>query len=160
MLEGIGYAHVRNGRWREVRRKPLSVPVMRCGTLRREGGGTLLEFAFILMLFLLLAFGIIDGARMLWAYNVMSYAAREGTRYAVVHGEESGTDITADDIRNYVRSRALPLNPVNVTTTWEPDKKYLSVVQVTVQYSYVSVAPLVPLPPITLTSTSRMVISY
>ncbi len=51
-----------------------------------EGAQSLVEFAFILPIFLLLVTGIFDSARAVWQENTLAYAAREGTRYAIVHG--------------------------------------------------------------------------
>ena len=46
----------------------------------------LVEFAFVLPIFLLVVTGLIDVARAVWEENTLAYAAREGTRYAIVHG--------------------------------------------------------------------------
>jgi Flp pilus assembly protein TadG len=55
-------------------------------TTKERGSGTL-EMAFVLSLVLFpLMFGIIDFSRALYAYHWVSYAAREGTRWASVHG--------------------------------------------------------------------------
>jgi TadE-like protein len=54
---------------------------------RKERGATTLELAFTLTLILFpLMFGIIDFSRALYAYHWVSYAAREGTRWASVRG--------------------------------------------------------------------------
>ncbi len=54
-------------------------------------GQALTEFALILPLLLLLLLGIIEGARIVWAYITVQEAAREGARYAV-----SGRPYNAD----------------------------------------------------------------
>jgi hypothetical protein len=46
-------------------------------------GQALTEFALILPLLLLLVLGIIEGARIIWAYITVQNAAREATRYAI-----------------------------------------------------------------------------
>jgi hypothetical protein len=53
---------------------------------RDEGAQSLIEFALVLPIFLLLVTGIFDTARAVWQENTLAYAAREGTRYAIVHG--------------------------------------------------------------------------
>ena len=52
-----------------------------------QQGASSLEFAFVLILILFpLMFGIIDFSRALYAYHWVSYAAREGSRWASVRG--------------------------------------------------------------------------
>jgi len=59
---------------------------------RRPGAGqALLEFALILPLFLIMLMGVIDVGRAIWAQNSLSSAAREGARFAIVHGGSAST---------------------------------------------------------------------
>lgn len=51
-----------------------------------EGGQALIEFAFMLPIVLLIITGLFDVGRAVWQENTLAYAAREGTRYAIVHG--------------------------------------------------------------------------
>ncbi len=53
---------------------------------RDDGGQALVELAFILPVLLLLILGLIDVARAVEEENTLAFAAREGTRYAIVHG--------------------------------------------------------------------------
>jgi Flp pilus assembly protein TadG len=53
---------------------------------RDEGAQSIVEFALVLPIFLLVVFGIIDLARAVWEENELAFAAREGTRWAIVHG--------------------------------------------------------------------------
>ena len=53
---------------------------------RDDGAQSLVEFAILLPLFLLIVTGIFDVGRAVWQENSLAYAAREGTRYAIVHG--------------------------------------------------------------------------
>ncbi len=120
----------------------------------------MVEFALVISLLLLIVLGIMNFGLALWAYSAMAHVAREGARYAIVRGSESGRAATAAEIRNYVQGRAGPLGPVQVTTSWIPDNKPGSVVEVRVQYNFSPVLPLVPAGTITLASTSRMVITF
>jgi Flp pilus assembly protein TadG len=51
---------------------------------RRRGGQTLVEFALLLPLFVLLLFAVVDGGRLIYQNSVVSQAAREGARQASV----------------------------------------------------------------------------
>jgi TadE-like protein len=59
---------------------------------RRGTGQAVTEFALIFPLFLLVVLLVVDLARAIFVYSVISDAAREGARYAIVHGTESATD--------------------------------------------------------------------
>lgn len=54
-------------------------------------GQGLVEFAFVLPVFLLMLFAIIDIGRVVWASDALANAAREGARYAIVHGGSETT---------------------------------------------------------------------
>jgi Flp pilus assembly protein TadG len=64
---------------------------MRQRSSRGRGQATA-EFAIVFPLFLLLVLIVVDLARAIYVYSVISDAAREGARYAIVHGTESATD--------------------------------------------------------------------
>jgi len=55
---------------------------------QRDGqhGQSLVEFALLLPIMLLIITGLFDVARAVWEENTLAYAAREGTRFAIVHG--------------------------------------------------------------------------
>jgi len=57
---------------------------------RRPRGQALVEFALVLPLFLTLMLAIFDIGRVIWARNSLENAAREGARYAIVHGDSIG----------------------------------------------------------------------
>lgn len=57
--------------------------------MRREGGQSVVEFALIVPLILLLFFGAIDMGRAVFAYNTLAQAARAGNRVAIVDQTES-----------------------------------------------------------------------
>lgn len=130
---------------------------------REDRGQSLIEFALILPILLLLVTGLIDAARAIWEENTLAYAAREGTRYAIVHGSagspiawpgsptvsqcsSSGSFPTCQPVFDAVRNNALGVANVNVTVTW-PDTSggttcYDRGCRVTVD----ATAPFVPLP--------------
>lgn len=58
---------------------------------RRRPAQALVEFAFILPLLLLVFLGIIETGRAVWQENQLAFAAREATRYAIVHGSRAAS---------------------------------------------------------------------
>jgi Flp pilus assembly protein TadG len=70
-----------------------------------ERGQDLVETALILPVFLLLAVGVIEFGLMIFAYNSVASAAREGARFGVI------VTHTAEQVDDYVTDeRALGLN--------------------------------------------------
>src|SRR6266700_6705882 len=53
---------------------------------RDDTGQGLVEFALVIPIFLVMLFGVVDFGRVIWARNSLENAAREGARYAIVHG--------------------------------------------------------------------------
>ncbi len=131
-------------------------------TLRRdERGVELIEFALISILFFMLSFGIMEFGRAIWIYGTVAHVAKEGARFAIVRGSESPRTATASDVASYVNTRAAGMTGLIVTTTWDdPTKDRGTVVQVRVDRQFNPALPLVNLGPITLSSTSRMVIAF
>lgn len=64
-------------------------------------GASVVEFAFIVPVLMLLLLGILEYSRFLFTVQVMNNAAREGARYAVVN---TAATLTTTDIQNYVDS--------------------------------------------------------
>lgn len=144
---------------------------------RSSGGQGLVEFALVAPLFFLLVFAIIEGGRFILYYETLSNATREGARYAIVHGSNSFCpsgpmppgmnppgcyDPTGANVVQRVKDTAFGLlgTEVVVIPTWgalgngrEAD------VNVAVMYTYRTLVPLVPLPPITITAESTLVIN-
>jgi Flp pilus assembly protein TadG len=53
-----------------------------------DTGDTLVEFALISFMFIMVLAGVVELGRMVLVYNTIANAAREGTRYAIVHGAD------------------------------------------------------------------------
>ena len=59
-------------------------------TRRRDRGQSLVEFALVFPIFMLLVFGVIDGARLVYTNSQLGQAAREGARVAAVEASWMG----------------------------------------------------------------------
>jgi len=125
-----------------------------------QRGAFIVEAALIVLPFLFLIFGIIEFGVVTRANNFVSYAAREGTRYASVRGFDSGVPASATQVSNFVKGRAVGLNSstLTVVTTWLPDNKRGSSVRVQVSYSMPGVTGLILPRGIRVRSTSQTVI--
>jgi Flp pilus assembly protein TadG len=119
----------------------------------REGAQALVEFALMLPIFLLVITGLLDVARAVWEENTLAYAAREGTRYAIVHGSAGNPKVgpvsnqvnpsafNTGNIVTVVRQNALGVPNVTVTIDY-PDGDNQRNHRVTVD----ATSPFVPLP--------------
>jgi Flp pilus assembly protein TadG len=58
----------------------------------KQRGATLVEYAFVLIVFLTLLFGIGGFGHALFVYHHLNHAAKEGTRYAAVRGSTCSGD--------------------------------------------------------------------
>ena len=129
------------------------------------------EFVAAVVPTLMLIFAVITFGMVAYTYSFVSYAAREGVRYAIVHGANSLSPADESDVRDYVRSEVQGLNAsdLSVVTEWNPgtntsptiaagNNKPGSVVSVQVSYTLPLFYPLsgVTIP---MSSSSQMVIS-
>ncbi len=144
-------------------------------TRRGARGQALVEFALVAPLFFLLLFAIIDFGRYVYYVQIINNAAREGARYAIVHGSNSlcpsgppasgstACDPSGQRVKDVVRTFAIGVigdNTVLVTTpTWDRDNGRESTVTVAVTYQFHSVIPIVPIPAIQIDGGSTLVIN-
>jgi Flp pilus assembly protein TadG len=176
-------------------------PRSRCQ--KRQRGAALVEYAFILILFLTLLFGIGAFGHALYVYHFVNYAAKQATRWASVNGSTCNSDtscngvgtmnngpVTASNITTYVKNIApTGINPAGITVTScgvsggtacaasTPEICTTAIgtgvgalpatpnypgctVQVQVQYTFTLIFPLISTAPITLSSTSDMIIVH
>jgi Flp pilus assembly protein TadG len=132
---------------------------------RGERGAALVEFAAVSIVFFTFVFGVTEFGRMIYDYNLIATATRDGARWACVRGTASGHTATVAEIRTYVVGRALNrIFPENVTVTW-PDsptgvaKPGNRVVVTTTHNFRSSVTTLIPFATIPLGTSTSMVIS-
>lgn len=123
---------------------------------RDAHGAKVVEMALVSTLLFTITFGTVEFGRMVLDYHVVSTAAEEGVRYAVVRGSSSGRAASAGEIATYVAGRSTGLlSPANVIVTWPTNNAPGSVVQVRVEYSFSPIVTLLPDTGVTLTSTTR-----
>lgn len=153
--------------------------------LRRSKGQALAEFALVAPIFFLMLFSLIDFGRYVFYVQILNNAAREGTRYAIVHGSaslnpsgppESGTvsaDPNGDNVKAVVRNWAIGvvgnstsltvtpcwLDPFDNCNTAQSTNARERQVRVTVGYDFTTLLP-IPLPPIHVEGASTLVINH
>jgi len=122
------------------------------------------ESAIVLPIALTVIFAIVAGALSIYVYQEVASLAREGSRYASVHGsnhcQDAGVSATtsADVYNNAIVPYMVDMDPnqLTYTVTWSPDHKQGSYVTVTV--SYVMSVPVYG--SMTFTSTSTMMVTW
>ena len=142
---------------------PDGVQMRRHSGRRAANGQGMVEFALIFPVLILLFVAIFDVGRLVFAYNGITNAAREGARLGIV--DQTGADIQAEVI-NQATSLGLVASQVEVrfcepdgtacTTTKPIDLDAL--VQVRVTYAWSAMTPIIGniLGPISVVTVSRM----
>jgi Flp pilus assembly protein TadG len=137
----------------------------------RSRGQAIAEFAVAAPIFFLILFAVIDFGRYVYYVQVLNNAAREGARYAIVHGTNGlpptgpPDDPSGAAVKTVVRNYAIGVtgledaSVLNITATWDPDNTRDSKVTVEVTYAYRSLIPLVPIPAIQVEGASTLVIN-
>jgi Flp pilus assembly protein TadG len=133
-------------RHRTPRTRPAAVQLFAC-----ESGSALLEFSLSVWMLLLTTFLIFEFCMTVYTYSVLGNAAREGVRYAVVHGTDSGScsgpssgcgDASGGNVTSVVNGYAAvsfhDISRMTVTPSW-PDGTSApsSRVVVTISYPYI-----------------------
>jgi Flp pilus assembly protein TadG len=127
---------------------------------RGEEGQAQVEFALVIVFLMLLIVGFIEVIMMMHTYNVLADAAKEGVRYAIVHGAAntlgcgpaSCAAITGSTgvVKTYAQTSFHDTTKMTVTVNYNPDvtltnpngdngancNKSPCLVQVTVNYPY------------------------
>ncbi len=89
-----------------------------------QKGSSLLEFTLvgIAMIFIIISF--FEMARGMWTYQTLSYAVREGARYASVHGKDCAApqtcQVTIGQITTVIKTAGAGLDPNATTVTFTP----------------------------------------
>ncbi len=119
-----------------------------------RSGLSAVEFALLAPVFLGMVLGVIEIGRAAYTQGVVSFAAQEATRYAVVNyaiSEDQVRDLTEDCLLGIDRGRINaivvtgPINPVDNTRT----------ISVEVSYNFAFLLPFLPAGTIPISGTSR-----
>ncbi len=137
--------------------------------LADESGAMLLEFSLSIWTLFLTTFLIFEFCMAVYTYSVLSNAAREGVRYGIVHGTDSGrcsgpgagcgdpsgANVTAS-VRSYASLTFHDIRGMTVTPSW-PDGSATpsSRVVVAIRYSYIAYLTLPGFNPPTMQVTSE-----
>jgi hypothetical protein len=144
----------------------------------------LVEFSFVLPVFLLLLYSIIEFGRYVYTVQILNNAAREGARYAIVHGSTSlcpsgpmpggsanwcdpgGTNVTAKVTSFAIGAggslsfpAVTPCTSSPASPCWSPNNQRGNSVTVQVRTTFSPLLP-VPLPPITVDGTSTLIVNH
>ena len=143
----------------------------------RRRGATVVEFAFVAPVFLVLVAGLIIGAIGVFRYQEVASLAREGARWASVHGDRyqfatgNPAATPADVYNNAILPNAVGLDASQLSycVSWNAgnapsqpggdyEKATTNTVTVTVSYQWLPELFLVG--PVTLSSSSTVPMSY
>jgi len=119
---------------------------------REDRGSSLIEFALISFMFVILLAGVVEMGRMVLVYTTIANAARAGARYAIVHGKDrSGPGATGVNgpsgpgtttqvetvVKNFASAGLVNISALTITVSYpNGDNKAGSPVTVTVAYTY------------------------
>lgn len=92
---------------------------------RHERGATLVEYALVVSILIVFVLGIIEFARIIFTYNTLANAAREGARYGIIHPH----DTAGVESATRALSTGLDSALLAIQTTWSSDA-----VQVRIDY--------------------------
>jgi Flp pilus assembly protein TadG len=129
---------------------------------QRPAGQAMAEFAGVATLSFLLLFAIIEMGIAVYRYSTVSMAAREAARYAMVHSPTSVSPATNDQIQAVAIKYAPFLSVGNVPPPFfitDPTLPKQEDAQVTITYNYTQHIPFMSAFPLTLTSSSQMLVS-
>jgi Flp pilus assembly protein TadG len=128
---------------------------------REDGGAAIIEFAFGTVVFFGILAAIIDFSAAMYSANNVEHAAKEGVRYASIHGALSADPKSDAEIEAYVKGRVLSLDStkMSVSVTWTPDANPGSDVTIAVDYVYEAFFQnIIPSGPFTLKAKSTFMV--
>ncbi|MGH2379666.1 MAG: TadE/TadG family type IV pilus assembly protein [Candidatus Limnocylindria bacterium] len=131
--------------------------ILRRRPSNRSMGQSMVEFALILPILLIVLVGMLDFGRAIFAYNSVANAARSATRIAIVNQ-------TVSDVEDAAESEAVGLDPLTIVVEYDDGGTACSPVKlgciasVRVSHAWMPATPLVNamIGPITLESSAAM----
>ena len=111
----------------------------RTGLRRDERGQAQIETAFTIFTILVIIFAAIEMWSAVYTYVVLSDAANEGLRYAIVHSSDGSDTNTAAIVTQYASYSLHDTSGITVTVATTPAASWTppNIVTVTVSYPYV-----------------------
>jgi Flp pilus assembly protein TadG len=114
---------------------------------KENRGSSLIEFALISFMFVIVLAGVVEMGRMVLVYTTIANAARAGARYAIVHGADQtaspsgpGNPCTCPDVKTVVKNFAsaglVNISALTITVSYPNGNTAGSPVSVTVAYTY------------------------
>ena len=147
---------------------------LRSRRLHREEGQAQVEFALSIMVVLFMVFFSWELLMAMYTASVMANAAKEGVRYAIVHGSNSSLcsgpnpsnpcasdpagDVVVNTVKAYAKASLHNTDAISVTVSYpDGNNDPPSRVTVTVRYSYVPYINLPFTPTMTTKAAGRIV---
>ncbi len=81
-------------------------------------GNATLEFTFVGIPLVFVLISTFEMARGMWVYHTLAHAVREGTRYTVVHGQNSVSQVPLSTICNTIVQQGPGLIPKDLNLTF------------------------------------------
>jgi len=123
-----------------------------------DAGGAMAEFALAGGVIAFLLLGILEFGAAQWTKNNVASDAREGARYAIVHGTRSGTVTDSAGVANYVKAQSSLGSTIRVYAWWPNGTKVQDdPVVVSVAVSVPRRGPFIPAHKDSATSKMRIV---
>lgn len=124
-----------------------------------ERGAAMVEFAIVASIFALMLLAIMEFGYAVWEKNGLASDAREGARFAIVRGSESGRTTDSTAVATYVKSKTAIDQTIQVVPTWASASKAPgTLVTVTIKHVNSRKGPF--LPTRTDSASSTMLIMY
>jgi Flp pilus assembly protein TadG len=120
----------------------------------------MIEMALILPAYFMLVFGMVQMCFVLFGYCNATYASRQATRYAAVHGAGSVYPCTSTDLQNIAKQYlwGAPSGHVTITSVWSPDNNPGSTITVKISMVYPTVIPFAKLNQITVGTAAQAIV--